>query len=458
VGKRRAEGSFFSVRVSPEAGDTLSRNSSDSKSANKQEDTRNEILLAAETSGLMDEWVTAFVDVVAKKKFQSIETIGTPTNFRHNVHIESPRVPLDDDKNGGTHLPADWIDLLRIEGIALDEVKRDPKNMLAILDFATKSAIPHPPPDEDTTEKLQTIINENVRGDDPHPHFTGFHKVAEGGYGKVYLCERVVDHKRVAIKYIPRTKRVNLQRVLNEIALMYMLRDHPNIVHLYDTFALPDSIWLVMEYMAGGCLTDVLSKCGKLTEPEIAYVCVEVLKGLSFMHHRYRIHRDIKSDNILLDLEGAVKLTDFGFTVQLTEATAERSSQVGTPAWMAPEVVLRQRYQHTADIWSFGILCIEMAEVEPPHLHLSKIQALHAIVKDPPPVLSEPDEWTTEFKDFLARALVKEPEKRATADQLLYHPFLKKACTPDVFARTVSRAQHRKFTDSKSPSHSSPQL
>eukprot|EP00301_Raphidiophrys_heterophryoidea_P002513 c11172_g2_i1.p1 GENE.c11172_g2_i1~~c11172_g2_i1.p1 ORF type:complete len:369 (-),score=64.23 c11172_g2_i1:360-1421(-) len=176
-GKKEGRGFLFSVRISPEAADPQSsRSSTDGKASPSKPEDERELLLSVETVQSMDDWVTCFVDVVAKKKFQSIETIGTPTNFRHNVHIESPRV---EEEKGSPLLPADWIDLLRIEGIALDDVKRDPKNMLAILDFASKSSIPHPPPDEDTTEKLQSIINANVRGDDPHPHFTGFHKVVQ---------------------------------------------------------------------------------------------------------------------------------------------------------------------------------------------------------------------------------------------------------------------------------------
>jgi serine/threonine protein kinase len=356
--------------------------------------------------------------------------ISKPTNFKHNVHLTTAAGKMLD-------VPSDWIDLLKIGGLTLEEVQADPEGMLAILDFASKDLVPQPPHQQQTTELLQKMLDTHVRMENPVPHFHRLTKVAEGGFGKVYLGRRIQDDRAVAIKIIPRTPKTNMQRLLNEIAMMYILREHPNIVHGLDTFVTDKEVWVVMEYMFGGCLTDMLLEQGPLKEPEIAYLSLEVLKGLSFMHHRFRIHRDIKSDNVLLGLEGEVKLADFGFAAQLTSEVDARTSKVGTNAWMAPEVILQKQYGHSADIWSFGMLCLEMAEQEPPYLNIPQLQRFHKIVYDPPPTLKSPKSWSPEFNDFISKALVKDPDKRATVDLLLYHPFIRQACTGEEFAKKV---------------------
>ncbi len=186
----------------------------------------------------------------------------------------------------------------------------------------------------------------------------------------------------------------------------------------------------------------------KLKEPQIALLCKETLKSLAFLHSQHRVHRDIKSDNVLLGLNGEIKLSDFGFAAQLTEEIDKRKSVVGechtnvfpswfshafliagTPYWMAPEIIRGQDYGVKVDLWSLGIMAIEMAEGEPPLIDEPPLRALLLIVTRGAPTLKEPHLWSDEFKDFLARCLDTDAKTRASSEELLQHPFIKLACT-----------------------------
>ena len=174
-------------------------------------------------------------------------------------------------------------------------------------------------------------------------------------------------------------------------------------------------------------MSDIM-KCRKtLYEGEIATILKDTLEGLVYLHARRKIHRDIKAGNILLSSEGHAKLADFGVAGQLTDTMAKRNTVIGTPYWMAPEVIQEIGYDCLADIWSLGITALEMAEGKPPYGHIHPMRAIFMIPSNPPPSFRQPDKWSFEFVDFVSRCLVKNPENRATAAQLLQHPFIGKA-------------------------------
>ncbi len=251
-------------------------------------------------------------------------------------------------------------------------------------------------------------------------------KVGEGSSGTVYLGVRKVDNFPVAIKVRQFDAKVDVRHIENEIAMM-KLNSHKNIVEYVDTFISGDELWIVMEYVAGGALTDVLSTC-EMAEAQIAKVSLDLLRALKYLHDEKRIHRDIKSDNILMGLDGSVKLADFGYCAQLIDEKDRRKSMVGTPYWMAPEVIRGFEYDAKVDIWSLGIACIEMAEGEPPLLDYHPLRALFLIATRGSPTLKEGDKWSEQFKDFLKCCLDMEPSTRLDATRAMEHPFLQIAC------------------------------
>jgi serine/threonine protein kinase len=211
-----------------------------------------------------------------------------------------------------------------------------------------------------------------------------------------------------------------------EIVMMQSLK-HQNIVQFYDAYRIEDDkLWIVMEIMEGGCLTEILDLFPKvkLTEDQIAFVMTEVLSGLDYIHGLNKIHRDIKSDNVLLDTKGNAKLADFGYTVQLTQERSNRNTTIGTPYWEAPEVITGDEYDNKVDIWSCGIMALEMAEGEPPYLDLPPLTALRLIVLDGIPPLDQ--KWSPEFREFVGLCLSIDTKSRAATTTLLHHPFLHK--------------------------------
>jgi len=293
-------------------------------------------------------------------------------------------------------------------------------------------------------EDVQVTISELVSRGDPQELYTDLKKIGEGAAGEIFLAVCRLDRRKVALKKMTLNQQ-NMRLMATEITIMKNSR-HPNVVEYIDSYLVRDKLWVAMEYMNGGCLTEILDQFEHfhLTEPQVAYVCACTLRALAFIHSLHRVHRDIKSDNLLLSTEGAVKLADFGYAAQLTQQKQKRTTIVGTPYWMAPEVIRGQNYDVKVDIWSLGIMVMEMAEGEPPYMEFPPLRALFLITTKGVPPLKEPDRFSVPFRDFLNRCLEKEPEQRGDAVSLLQHPFIATACAPQEFSPAIEQARHFK--------------
>ncbi|VDP77345.1 unnamed protein product [Echinostoma caproni] len=267
--------------------------------------------------------------------------------------------------------------------------------------------------DSHIINRLRAIVTEG----EPSNKYETLGRIGHGASGVVQIGRDIKTGQRVAIKQMNLRKQPRKELILNEILVMRAHRN-PNIVNYLDSYLLGDELWVVMEYLDGGSLTDILTETC-MSEAHIATVCRETLQALEFLHSKHVIHRDIKSDNILLGLDGAVKLTDFGFCAQLSsDQDVKRNTMVGTPYWMAPEVVSRKQYGNKVDIWSLGIMTLEMIEGEPPYLSENPLKALYLIATNGKPHFRK-DHLSPELLDFLDCCLEVDVSKRATAASLL---------------------------------------
>ncbi|XP_042736631.1 serine/threonine-protein kinase 10 isoform X1 [Lagopus leucura] len=298
-----------------------------------------------------------------------------------------------------------------------------------------------------TFEKRRSKEYEHVRRDlDPGEVWEVVGELGDGAFGKVYKAKNKETGALAAAKVIETKNEDELEDYMVEIEILATC-DHPHIVKLLGAFYWESKLWIMIEFCPGGAVDATMLELDRgLTEPQIQVICRQMLEALHYLHSKKIIHRDLKAGNVLLTQDGDIKLADFGVSAKNVKTLQKRDSFIGTPYWMAPEVVMCETmkdtpYDYKADIWSLGITLIEMAQIEPPHHELNPMRVLLKIAKSDPPTLSCPSKWSLEFRDFLKTALDKNPETRPSAAQLLEHPFVHKVTSNRALRELVAEAK-----------------
>ncbi|OJJ06103.1 hypothetical protein ASPVEDRAFT_312021 [Aspergillus versicolor CBS 583.65] len=264
-------------------------------------------------------------------------------------------------------------------------------------------------------------------------------ELGSGSFGTVYKAIDKYTGEIVAIKHIDlESSEDDIQEIQQEISVLATCAS-PYVTQYYASFLRGHKLWIVMEYLGGGSCLDLL-KPGVFNEAHVAIVCQQLLQGLDYLHCEGKIHRDVKAANVLLSHTGKVKLGDFGVAAQLTNIKSQRNTFVGTPFWMAPEVIQQAGYDYKADIWSLGITAMEMINGEPPHAATHPMKVLFLIPKEPAPRL-QGDGYSNAFRDFIAQCLTKDPERRPSAKELLRHKFIRNAGKTEALQELIHRKQ-----------------
>ncbi|CAL8361752.1 unnamed protein product [Boreogadus saida] len=284
------------------------------------------------------------------------------------------------------------------------------------------------------------------RDEDPEEIWEIIGELGDGAFGKVFKAQNKLNGTLAAAKVIDTKSEEELEDYMVEIDILASC-DHHYIVKLLDAFFFDGKLWILIEFCAGGAVDAIMLELERpLTEPQIRVVCRQTLEALAYLHDNKVIHRDLKAGNILLSASGDVKLADFGVSAKNTKTLQRRDTFIGTPYWMAPEVVMCETskdrpYDFKADIWSLGVTLIELAQIEPPNHEMNPMRVLLKIAKSEPPTLMQPSRWSPEFRDFLRKALDKNVDQRWGTAQLLQHPFVSSVAENRPLRELVAEAK-----------------
>jgi serine/threonine protein kinase len=351
--------------------------------------------------------------------------ISAVTSEVDNSHMSS--------SGPGAAQQQDWEQVARAFNISEEEASQNREQLAQAATFFLHEGLA-PMPSKTMASSRQYIEERSSRvhliQENPLDYYTVIKTLGQGASGCVVQAQRNSDStdntgQQFALKEVRTKSPMDTENLLNEIALMQMSQ-HPNVLNYIETYFYERSYWLVIELMRCNLTEVVMARPGHIPEHLIAYICREALRGLEFLHLQYRIHRDIKSDNILLGLNGTAKIGDFGFAAQLTTELSRRNTVVGTPSWMAPELVSGSKYDCKVDIWSLGIVALELAEGSPPYIDLNPMKAIFYIATQPPPTLANKTKWSHEFYSFVEACLIKDPARRPSSSDLLGSEFIRR--------------------------------
>lgn len=262
---------------------------------------------------------------------------------------------------------------------------------------------------------------------DPKKQYVLEQEIGAGSYGKVYKARHIMTNMLFAIKIIPYNND-DMEDINKEIEALKKVSESDFVVRYHGNQQDATNLWIIMDLCEAGSVCDVVTVCKReLKGHEIRDIVASTVLGLAYLHDHRVLHRDIKAGNILLTNEGNAKLADFGVSAQVSTMASKKGTLIGTPYWMAPEVILESLYDAKCDIWSLGITIIEMAQGGPPLDDVHPMRAIFQIPRRDPPTLKQPEKWPTEMINLLQRCLVKDPTKRSSSRELLTDPFIAQA-------------------------------
>lgn len=383
------------------------------------------------------------------------------SNVREETVLVSPRRVSDDEvrRKGDEvfetremlfqattveELPKDMKKLCRASRIADSAFEKDFVILLNVLHFITKKVFADHPKSANPIEmKARSASLNNSSSQDQIILSTentkeifkkSLKKSGKGGFGTVYIGKEAASGTKYAIKKMKHTTPYQKIDNINEVKYMKMCMGHHNIVNFKSAYEVKDECWIVMEFLEGGTLTET-KRGHEFGEEEIAFVAKELLRAICHIHSLGLVHRDVKSENIMLSILGDVKLIDFGLCAETSHI--KKPSMVGSPYWMPPEMLCRKKHSYPVDIWSFGISILELANKNAPNSG-DKLRAMFTVategIKKP---FEEPNRWSSNFKDFIGKCLEYDPLKRGTATELLKHPFLEQAANTRKVMRKI---------------------
>eukprot|EP00026_Physarum_polycephalum_P000923 Phypoly_transcript_00924.p1 GENE.Phypoly_transcript_00924~~Phypoly_transcript_00924.p1 ORF type:complete len:1210 (+),score=220.50 Phypoly_transcript_00924:130-3759(+) len=414
----------------------------------------------------------------------SKRTFGTPFAVAHNVKVTK------NAEGGYDGLPKEWQDLLEQSGIDKKDVLSNPHAVLHILEYHThqrkraenekimptpamsrvqkgtiaplpplpptprsaapdhgdelresSSSVPGDEADEEAEPSVYTI-DDIVTREDPTSLYRDITQIGQGANAEVFAGYSIKNGAKVAIKKLKWDPNKS-NTLINEIQIMKSSA-HCNVIQCTDCFLFKDQLWVIMEYVDYGSLTDILDQYPKglqLTEAQIAFVLTQTLKALDYIHGQGIIHRDVKTDNILLGMDGRVLLADFGSAARLTSTRPNRKTVIGSPYWMAPELIKGENYSQKVDIFSLGCTLQELASGEPPFSEYPPLKTLFLLATtEVPPLKNDDNKWTALFVDFFNKCVRTDPANRPSASDLLLHPFLGVACKQEEFTEVIKKA------------------